>query len=137
MEAVGYVTTVIVLLFVCGGALSWLATLINANKKRLPKIAGTLIPEIGEGFDINRQYDIFYGSEDYGSVFADRLYAVRIIGYVSRHDDVSNSRRNRRRSWLVVEHADGRRVFLLPDSIVSLQESARSAASNLPQQRAF
>lgn len=120
---VGYVTTVIVLLFVCGGTVAWLAQLLRNRKKR-PKLAGTVIPEIGQGLDIGKRYDIVYSGGDFNGQFVERLQAVRIVGYVGREDDDSVSKMYMRGRWLVVEFADRRRAYLMPHSIVSLQESA-------------
>ena len=123
MEVVGYITTVIVLLFLCGGALSLFGSFFQAKKKP-PKLAGTAIPETGDGLDISKRYDIVYSGGDYGGQFAERLHGVRIVGYVGRDDDESVSKMYMRGRWLVVEFADGRRAYLMPHSIVSLQESA-------------
>jgi hypothetical protein len=123
VEIVGYITTVIVLLFVCGGTIALLSSFLQ-TKKKPPKLAGTAIPETGEGLDISKRYDIVYSGGDYGGQFAERLHGVRIIGYVGRDDDESVSKTYMRGRWLVVEFADARRAYLMPHSIVSLQESA-------------
>src|SRR5688500_10919798 len=123
VETVGYITIVIVMIFVCGAALAALRRLFK-DKKRSPKIAGTAIPEIGEGLDISKRYDIVYSGGDYGGQIVERLHEVRIVGYVGRDDDEAVSKMYMRGRWLVVEFADGRRAYLMPHSIVSLQESA-------------
>jgi hypothetical protein len=95
------------------------------RKPKPPKLAGTAIPEIGEGLDINKRYDIVYsGGGDFSTQFSERLHGVKIIGYVGRDDDESVSKMYMRGRWLVVEFADGRRAYLMPRSIISLQESA-------------
>jgi hypothetical protein len=119
VEVVGYITTVIVLLFVCGSAISLFGSFFQAKKKP-HKLAGTAIPEMGEGLDISKRYDIVY----YRGQFAERLHDARIVGYVDWDDDESLSKMYLQGRWLVVEFADGRRTYLMPDSILSLQESA-------------
>jgi len=122
VEVVGYVTTVIVLLFICGGLVSWLGTFLR-SKKNHPKLAGTVIPEIGQGLDVNKRYDIVYSGGDFGSQISERIENVRIIGYVGRADDESLSKQFMRGRWLVVEMTDQRRAYLMPHAIISLVES--------------
>lgn len=122
MEIVGYVTTVIVLLFIGCGALASLNSLVRKRKKS-PKLAGAIIPETGEVLDIGKWYDIVYSGGDFGSHFVERLQHVKIVGYVGNDSDESVSKMYMRGRWLVVEFADGRRAFLLPHAIVSLQEA--------------
>ena len=123
MEVVGYITTVIVLLFVCGGTVGLVGSFFR-GKKKPPKLAGTPIPEIGTGLDISKRYDIVYSGGDYSGQFVERLHGVKIVGYVGRDDDESVSKMYMRGRWLVVELPDSRRTYLMPHSIVSLQESA-------------
>jgi hypothetical protein len=123
LEVVGYITTVIVLLFICGGVVAWLGRFLRSRKKH-PKLAGTVIPVIGQGLDISKRYDIVYSGGDFNGQFVERLQAVRIVGYVGREDDDSVSKMYMRGRWLVVELADQRRAYLMPHSIVSLLESA-------------
>ena len=124
METVGYVTTVVVLIFLCGAAYATVASWFEGGKKKAPKLAGTEIPETGEGLNISKRYDIVYSGGDYGSQFVERLSGVRIVGYVGKGSDESVSKAFMRGRWLVVEFADGRRAYLMPHAIVSLQESA-------------
>src|ERR1700687_1928165 len=105
MEVVGYITTVIVLIFLCGAAVAALGSFYR-SKKPPPKLAGTAIPQIGEGFDINKRYDIAYSGGDYGSHFVERLQGVRIVGYVGKDDDEAVDKMYMRSRWLVVEFAD-------------------------------
>jgi hypothetical protein len=91
VEVVGYITTVIVLLFIGVGSIGLLASIFQGRKKP-PKLAGTAIPEIGTGLDISKRYDIVYNSGDYGGQFAERLHGVKIVGYVGRDDDGSVSK---------------------------------------------
>jgi hypothetical protein len=123
VEAVGYVTTVIVLIFVCGAGLAAMASFFQRKKKKPPKLAGAAIPETGDGLDIGKRYDIVYSAGEYGSHVGATLHAVRIVGYVGR-DDNEASKMYMWWRWLVVEFPDGRRAYLMPRSIVSLQESA-------------
>lgn len=132
METVGYITTGIVVLCLCLLALVSLTKFIKAGHRSSPKIAGAVIPEIGDGLDIAKRYDIVYSAGDFGSQFTERLHAVRILGYVGREDDESVSKVYMRGRWLVVECADGRRAYLMPHSIVSLQEAGGHVA---PPQR--
>jgi hypothetical protein len=121
VEIVGYITTVIVLIFICGAFISRLNDFFK--RKKQPKLAGTAIPEIGQGFDISKRYDIVYSGGDYGSHIVERLEAVRILGYVGKDGDEAVGKMYMRSRWLVVEHSDGRRAYLMPHAIVSLQES--------------
>lgn len=123
MDPGGYLAT---------GFFSFVAGLITtailvarSRKKKPPKLAGTAIPQIGDGLDIAKRYDILY-SGDYGASFVERLSVVRIVGYVGSDDDDSVGKMYIRSRWLVVEFADGRRAYLMPHAILSLSESAES-----------
>jgi hypothetical protein len=131
LETVGAVATGIALFFICGAAAAVVGSYFEG--RRAPKLAGTAIPEIGEGLDIGKRYDIVYSGGDYGGQFAERLHGVRIVGYVGRDDDESVSKMYMRGRWLVVEFADGRRAYLMPHSIVSLQESAPAEPAAAPE----
>lgn len=125
MEVVGYLTTVIVLIFIGFGTVVMIRSLVGSlfrSKRKLPKLAGTSIPEMGEGLDISKRYDIVYSGGDYGGQIAEKVHGVRIVGYVGRDDDNSMSKMYMRGRWLVVEFVDGRLAYLMPHSIVSLQE---------------
>jgi hypothetical protein len=128
VEIVGYITTVIVVLFVCGTGITTLPRLFR-TKRKSPKLAGTAIPETGEGLDISKRYDIRYSAGDFGSQFSELFLNVKIIGYIGQDDDESVSKMYVRGRWLVVGFADGRRAYLLPRSIISLQESLPAVAS--------
>jgi hypothetical protein len=106
-----------------GGVVFTLIVAVKSKKKKPPKLAGTAIPEIGDGLDIVKRYDIVY-SGDYGSPFVEKLLGVRILGYVGREDDETISKMYMRGRWLVVEFSDGRRAYLMPHAILSLQESS-------------
>lgn len=124
MEIVGYITTVIVLLVICGAGYSTLRSFLQRRKQpKQPKLAGTIIPEIGQGLDISKHYDIVYSGGDYGSHIVERLQAVRILGYVGNDSDEAVGKMYMRSRWLVVEFSDGRQAYLMPHAIVSLQES--------------
>lgn len=123
LETLGAVTAGIAFFFLCCGTFAAAGSLFGRARKP-PKLAGTAIPETGEGLDIAKRYDIVYSGGDYGGQFAERLHGVRIVGYVGREDDEMVSKMYLRGRWLVVEFADGRRAYLMPHSIVSLQESA-------------
>jgi hypothetical protein len=123
VEAVGYLTTAIILCFL----IIWFWVTISSlfkGKKKPPKLAGTAIPETGEGLDIGKRYDIVYSGGDYGSHFTERLLGVRIVGYIGKDDDEPVGKMYLQSRWLVVEFADRRRAYLMPHAIVSLQESA-------------
>lgn len=109
--------------FLCGGIVTWLSQRLRSRKKQ-PKLAGTEIPQIGQGLDISKRYDIVYTGGDFSGHFVERLQAVRIVGYVGRENDESVSKMYMRGRWLVVELADQRRAYLMPHSIVSLLELA-------------
>jgi hypothetical protein len=122
VEAVGYLTTTIVLIFL----IIWFFGIVSSHfkgKRKPPKLAGTTIPETGEGLDISKRYDIVYSGGDYGSHFTERLQGLRIVGYIGKDDDETADKMHMPRRWLVVEFADGRRAYLMPHSILSLQES--------------
>jgi hypothetical protein len=122
MEIVGYITTGIVVLVLCIAVIVNVAPLFR--RKRLPKLAGTAIPELGEGLDISKRYDIVYSGGDYGSHFVEHLKAVQIVGYVGQDSDEEIGKMYMRARWLVVVFSDGRRAYLMPHSILSLQEAA-------------
>jgi hypothetical protein len=124
VEAVGYLTTAIILCFLIICFWVTVSSLFKGKKKKPPKLAGTAIPETGEGLDIGKRYDIIYSGGDYGSQFTERLQGVRIVGYIGKDDDEPVGKMYLQSRWLVVEFADGRRAYLMPHSIVSLQESA-------------
>ena len=123
VEVVGIVTCVIVLLFVFGAFCAIVGSLIRKKNKKLPKLAGTTVPQVGEGLDISKRYDIVYSGGDYSSQFVERLEGIKIIGYVGRDDDESVGKMYLRSRWLVVEFSDGRKAYLMPHAIMSLQES--------------
>lgn len=122
MEVVGYITTAFVLLFICVGLFAWLSDIFR-RRRHQPKLAGTIIPEIGQGLDVNKRFDIAYSSGDFGSQTIERIQNVRIVGYVGHADDESVSKQFMRGRWLVVELSDQRRAYLMPHSIISLVES--------------
>ncbi len=123
VEVVGIVTSVIVLLFVCGAFIAIVGSLIRKKNKQQPKLAGTTIPHLGEGIDVSKRYDIVYSSGDYGSQFVERLEGIKIIGYVGSDDDQTVGKMYLRSRWLVVEFADSRKAYLMPHAIMSLQET--------------
>lgn len=123
LETLGAVTAGIAIFFVFGASAAIVGSYFEGRRKA-PKLAGTTIPEIGDGLDISKRYEIVYTGGDFGGQFAERLSGVRIVGYVGRDDDGSVSKMYMRGRWLVVEFADCRRAYLMPHSIVSLQESA-------------
>ncbi len=123
MEAVGYITTTIVLVFLCGKAISLFVSYF-ADKTPLPKAFGAAIPETDLELDISKPYDIVYNGGNFGGEFADRIEGIRIVGYVGRDEPESFSKLFIRGRWLVVEYPDKRRAFVMPHSIVSLKESA-------------
>ena len=123
MEVVGYITTVIVLMYLCGAGMAALASRFRGRAK-LPKLAGTAIPEIGEGLDFSKRYDIVCSGGDYGGQFVERLHGVRIIGYVGKDDDEAVGKMYMRSRWPLVEFGDGRLAFLMPHAIMSLPEAA-------------
>lgn len=90
-----------------------------------PKLAGSTIPELGEGLDLSKRYDITY-SGDWSSNFVEHLNDVKIVGYVGSDNDETTKMYMRGR-WLVVEFNDGRRAYLMPSSIVALRQSAGRA----------
>jgi hypothetical protein len=47
-----------------------------------------------------------------------------IVGYIGKDDDEPVGKMYMPKRWLVVEFVDGRRAYLMPHAIVSLQESA-------------
>lgn len=121
MEVVGFITTVLVIFAV---SIMSLAKLVAYFKtEQLPKLAGATIPELGEGLDITKSYDIVYSGGDFSSHFAERLQGVRILGYVGNDSDESVGKMYMRSRWLVVAFPDNRRAYLMPRSIVSLVES--------------
>ena len=116
------VAIVIILLSVFGVFCS-IGSMIRKKNKKLPKLAGTTVPQVGEGLDISKRYDIVYSGGDYSSQFVERLEGIKIIGYVGRDDDESVGKMYLRSRWLVVEFSDGRKAYLMPHAIMSLQES--------------
>jgi hypothetical protein len=93
-------------------------------------LAGTVIPELGEGLDISKCYDVIYSisSTDYGTPIVERLNSVRIVGYVGAGEEEEFGKAYMRSRWLVVEFPDQRRAYLMPRAILSLTQSAESAA---------
>jgi hypothetical protein len=120
MEILGYITAT-VLIIVCSIA-TLTAVASYFRKKQLPKLAGATIPELNEGLDITKRYDIVYSGE-YGTSFVERLNAARILGYIGQDDEAVGKMYMRSR-WLVVSFPDGRKAYLMPRAILSLQESA-------------
>jgi hypothetical protein len=125
VEVAGHITTAIVLCFMlfimCAAGYALLRSLLGPKKQ--PKLAGTVIPELGQGLDISKHFDIVYSGGDHGSHIVERLQGVRILGYVGNDSDQSVGKMYMRSRWLVVEVSDGRRAYLMPHAIVSLLES--------------
>jgi hypothetical protein len=96
----------------------------RAKNKKPPKLAGATVPQLGEFLDLARYYDITHRG-DWGSQLTHVIHDVRIIGYVGDDEDEGTKAYMRGR-WLVAAHRDGRKVYLMPNSIVSLTESAGS-----------
>ncbi len=94
----------------------------RARQQKPAKLAGATIPELGDGLDMSKRYDIVYGG-GYGAQFTEKLLNVTILGYVGREDDESASKFYMRGRWMVVEFPDRRRAYLMPDGILGLQES--------------
>jgi hypothetical protein len=92
-------------------------------RAKAPKLAGSAIPELGDGIDLSRQYDITC-SGDWYSGFVERFENVRIVGYVGSDNDETVGKMYMRGRWLVIEYVDGRRGYLMPRSIVSLRHAA-------------
>lgn len=128
MEIVGYITTTIVVIFICGVAVAMLPSFLASffKNKKLLKLAGTAIPELGKGFDVTKRYDVVFSGGDYGSQFVDRLEGIKIIGYVGKEDDEVVGKGYMRSRWLVVEFADARRAYLMPHAVISLREAAET-----------
>src|SRR4051812_47246460 len=55
-------------------------------RAKSPKLAGSAIPELDEGIDLSRRYDITCSGE-WHSDFVQRFENVRIIGYVGSDND--------------------------------------------------
>jgi hypothetical protein len=124
VEAVGFAVIVIVFFFLGVGVIAAFIKFLGRNKaKPLPKLAGTSVPQLGEGIDVSKRYDIVYSSGDYGSQFVERLEGIKIIGYVGSEDDQTVGKMYLRSRWLVVEFTDGRKAYLMPHAIMSLQET--------------
>jgi hypothetical protein len=123
METVGQITVGVLVFLACVGGLAAVASYFE--KKKSPKLAGTTIPELGEGLDLSKRYDIVYSGGDYGSQFVEHLQEVRIVGYVGQEGDEAVGKMYMRSRWLVVSFADGRKAYLMPHAILSLQESAQ------------
>ena len=130
METFYSVAAVILLLFVCMVGYFGAASLFNGlfpQRRNPPKLAGTEIPQIGEGFDINKRYDIIYSIGDYSSQFVERMRDIKVVGYVGKNTGEIFEKSFMRTRWLVVEFADGRRAYLMPHAILSLVESAATS----------
>lgn len=125
LEIIGGVTTfifgVVAAAFLAAKLIQWFAK----TPPEQPKLAGTSIPDLGDGLDISKSYDVVYGG-DLHSHFVERLQCVRIVGYVGNEGDESVSKMYMRGRWLAFESKDGRRSYVMPHAIDSLQESARS-----------
>jgi len=134
METIGYIATGVVIFFAC---IAGVAALSSFFQKRMPpKLAGTTIPELGEGLDIKKRYHIVHSGGDFGSQFVERLQGVRIIGYVGKDDEEALGKMYMRSRWLVVEFSDGRKAYLMPRAIISLQQALaaeQSSASDAPR----
>jgi hypothetical protein len=105
---------------------AYLSAKSRRARSKGPKLAGSTIPELGDGLDLSKRYDITY-SGDWSSNFVEHLNDVKIVGYVGGNDDESVSKMYMRGRWLVVEFSDGRRAYLMPQSIVALRQTAVQA----------
>jgi hypothetical protein len=121
MEVLGYIVLGFFGFFMSVAAIALVVSFFQ--KKIPPKLAGTFIPELEEGIDIQKRYDIVYSGGDYGSQVKEKLEGVRIIGYVGKDDDETVGKMYLRSRWLVVDFEDGRKAYLMPHAIISLQEA--------------
>lgn len=126
METIGQIATGIVFFLACIAGIAALTSYFQ--KEKPPMLAGTTIPELGEGLDISKRYDIVYSGGDYGGEFVEHLEGVVIVGYVGQEDDEAVGKMYMRSRWLVVSFSDGRKAYLMPHAILSLQESPESSA---------
>src|SRR2546423_6845252 len=88
METFYSVMAVLLLLLVCMVGYAGIASLFNGlfpQRRTPPKLAGTEIPQIGEGFDISKRYDIIYSIGDYSSQFIERIQSIKILGSVGKN----------------------------------------------------
>jgi hypothetical protein len=110
--------------FVLGMILvAYVASRRRRARAKSPKLAGSAIPELGDGIDLSKRYDITFAG-DWHSGFVQHWEKVRIVGYVGSDNDETVAKMYMRGRWLVVEFADGVRGYLLPSSIVALRQAA-------------
>ena len=123
MEIVGYVTTAIVLTTLC---VSFVAIGRMWFKEQLETKATpenqTPIPDIEDELDLNKRYDIVCHG-DYSDRVVHQFDDVKILGYSGKPGDAYGSSPHIRTRWLVVEFADGRRAYLIPNCVVVLKQS--------------
>lgn len=86
------------------------------------KLAGSVIPEVGEGIDLSRRYHITYGGDWHASL-VQHWENVRIVGYVGSVNDPTLDKMYMRGRWLILEFEDRTRGYILPQSIISLREA--------------
>lgn len=122
MEIVGYITvSIFLVILVLWGIASIQWRISRKTEQEKPqRLLGTVIPELTQGLDIERRYDIFYADYDH---IGQTLSGVRILGYIGSGDDESYGKLYMPSRWLVVEFPDRRRAYLQPGSIRSLHES--------------
>ena len=99
--------------------IGWMVS--RSNNQEPPRLAGAKVPLLGEFLDLDKYYDIQH-SGDWGARVVEVVKEVKIVGYVGSDDD-EGSKSYMRGRWLVLMHRDGRKVYLMPHSILSLTES--------------
>ncbi len=126
LEGIGALTVIAALVISGFWLLSKLLAWWSPAQKAPPKLLGTEIPELGEGLDLAKRYDIIYSGE-FNAQFVERLNAVLIVGYIGNDGDEYSAKLYMRGRWLALESVDGRRHYVIPRAILSLQESESGA----------
>ena len=96
--------------------------LLGRRKRRAPQLVGVALPEWRTPIDLDKRYDIDLGGA-YGGQPERRLTGVRVLGYLRSDRDEARGEYVDSR-WLVVELADGRKVYLKPHDIRRLDEAS-------------
>ncbi len=126
LEIIGGITTfvfgLVAAVYLASKVIGWFSN----DTSEGPTLIGTTVPELGEGLDLAKRYDVIYGG-DYHSNFVEKLSNVRIVGYIG--DNNEGSKMYLRGRWLAFESTDGMRSYVMPHAIVSLQECSPQSDS--------
>ena len=93
----------------------------NRRKRHIPTVLGSAVPLTRHTIDFSRRYNISTGSR-FGERTGREFHAVKIVGYVEKQEDGGGKFSE---DWIVGELSDARKLYLTPQSIQVMEETAK------------